>query len=71
MKSVITYIVTIAIVLAAFLLIVDYSSTLPDVLFSYSTGECVEVQNYPAILFENPIYTCENLPTKYNHIWVK
>ncbi len=71
MKSVIMYIVTIAIVLAAFILTVDYASTVPDVLFSHSTGECVGVQNYLAILFENPIYSCENLPTKYNHIWVK
>ena len=71
MKSAITYIVSIAVVLLAFFLIVDYSSTMPDVLFSNSTGECVGVQNYMAVLFENPIYSCENLPTKYNHIWVK
>jgi hypothetical protein len=71
MKSVIMYIVSIAVVLIAFLLIVDYSSTIPDVLFSHSTGQCVGVQNYMAILIENPIYSCENLPTKYNHIWVK
>jgi hypothetical protein len=71
MKSAIMYIVSIVVVLAAFLLIVDYSSAIPDVLFSHSTGECVGVQNYMAILFENPVYSCENLPTKYNHIWVK
>lgn len=71
MKSAIMYIVSIAVVLLAFFLIVDYSSTMPDVLFSNSTGECVGVQNYMAVLFENPIYSCENLPTKYNHIWVK
>lgn len=71
MKSVIMYIVSIAVVVSSFLLIVDYSSTVPDVLFSNSTGECVGVQNYMAILFENPVYSCENLPTKYNHIWVK
>jgi hypothetical protein len=71
MKSVIMYIVSIVVVVASFLLIIDYSSTVPDVLFSHSTGKCVQVQSYPAILFENPTYTCENLPTKYNHIWVK
>ena len=39
----------------------------PDVHMSYSTGECVEVINYD----ERFNYTCENLPEKYNHIWVE
>jgi hypothetical protein len=71
MKSFILYIVSITVVLISVFAIIDYSSTIPDVLISHSTGECVGVQNYMAILFENPVYSCENLPTKYNHIWVK
>lgn len=40
---------------------------MPDVHVSNSTGECVKVINYD----ERFDYTCENLPKKYNHVWVK
>jgi hypothetical protein len=36
------------------------------VLVSNSTGECVDVFNYR----EKDQYTCQNLPDRYNHIWV-
>jgi hypothetical protein len=39
---------------------------MPDVLVSNSTGECVDVFNYR----EKDQYTCQNLPDRYNHIWV-
>ena len=41
--------------------------SMPDVWFSYSTDECVQVINY----HEGDKYSCEDLPTKFNHIWVK
>lgn len=40
---------------------------LPDVWYSYSTNECVKVLNYA----EGDNYSCENLPPKYHHVWVK
>ena len=40
---------------------------LPDVLVSNSTNECVDVFNYR----EDDKYTCQNLPERYNHIWVE
>ena len=40
--------------------------TIPDVHFSYSTDECVKVINYT-----DEIFSCENLPTKFNHVWVQ
>jgi len=40
---------------------------LPDVWFSYSTGECVKVLNYA----DGDSYSCENMPSKFNHVWVK
>ena len=40
---------------------------MPDVYVSNSTGECVKVINYD----ERFDYTCENLPEKYNRVWVK
>jgi hypothetical protein len=38
----------------------------PTVHFSWSTEECVEVINY-----NGSNYTCDNLPDRYNHVWVK
>ena len=40
---------------------------LPDVWISYSTDECVKVINY----VEGENYSCENMPKKFNHVWVK
>lgn len=50
---------------------VDYALGIPDVTFSYSTNECVKVENYPTVLFGTTQYSCELMPEKYNHIWVK
>ena len=41
--------------------------SIPDVMFSHSTDECVEVFNY----VEGENYSCENIPSKFNHVWVK
>jgi len=49
----------------------DYMFSIPNVLMSHSTGVCVEVENFPSILFSDTAYNCENMPTKYNHIWVQ
>jgi hypothetical protein len=38
----------------------------PDVYISYSTGECVKVVNYTD---EN--FTCDNYPSKFNHVWAQ
>jgi len=40
---------------------------LPDVWFSHSTGDCVKVLNYN----EGDNYSCENLPNRFYHVWVK
>jgi len=40
---------------------------IPDVYVSHSTDECVTVINYT----DEDIYSCENMPTKYNKVWVK
>jgi len=42
------------------------AASLPDVWFSYSTGDCVKVLNYN----EGDAYSCENLPSRYYHVWV-
>ena len=49
------------------LLVINSAAALPDVHFSYSTDECVEVVNYK----EGHNYTCEDLPTKFYHVWVQ
>ena len=43
------------------------SLAMPEVHVSHSTGECVRVINSVGT---DP-YTCENLPRKYHHVWVK
>ena len=40
--------------------------SMPDAHFSYATNECVRVINYT-----DEIFACENLPAKFNHVWVK
>ena len=41
--------------------------SIPDVHVSHSTKECVTVINYT----DEDTYSCENMPTKYNKVWVK
>jgi len=47
--------------------LLDEAFSIPDVQFSYSTNECVKVLNY----VEGENYSCENMPTKFNHVWVQ
>ena len=54
----------------AFVLL-DYAGTIPDVHISYATNECVQVLNYPTVFFGTTEYSCETLPSKYHHVWVK
>jgi hypothetical protein len=54
-----------------FLIFLDYALSIPSVHESYSTRECVKVENYPGVLFGKTEYSCENKPSKYNHVWVQ
>ena len=49
----------------------DYASSIPDVHMSYASNSCVEVLNYPSVLFGTTNFSCENMPTKFNHVWVQ
>tara|TARA_B100000929_G_scaffold290599_1_gene284956 strand:+ start:91703 stop:91906 length:204 start_codon:yes stop_codon:yes gene_type:complete len=44
-----------------------YSEPTPTVKISHSSGECVEVINYT----KETRFSCDNLPEKYDHVWVK
>ena len=46
--------------------ILKYAIDTPDVVFSYSTKECIEVINA-----DGTHGSCDNLPSRYNHIWGK
>lgn len=50
---------------------IDYAFSLPEVLVSYSSKECVGVNNYPGIFFNHEVFSCENMPSKFDHVWVK
>ncbi len=39
----------------------------PDVHFSVTTERCIKVLNY----VEGDIYSCDNMPKRYNHVWVQ
>lgn len=41
-------------------------AAMPDVHISYSTGECVKVVNYT-----DEVFTCDNYPSKFNHVWAQ
>jgi hypothetical protein len=49
----------------------DYAWTIPDVHISYETNQCVGVTTYHGVFFDSLGYNCENMPTKYNHVWAK
>jgi hypothetical protein len=61
-----TIIAVTVIATAGLLYAVDYTFSLPDVHMSYETGTCVEVVNYGDTNF-----SCENMPKKFHHVWVK
>lgn len=46
---------------------VEAAFDMPDVYWSNITNECVGVVNYA----KNDDFSCENLPSKYNKVWVK
>ena len=71
MKNAIITIVFSAVFSCGIFAVIDYALSIPDVKFSYSTNECVEVENYPTVLFGTSTYSCENLPSKFNHAWVQ
>lgn len=45
--------------------VVKCASDLPIVQISVSTGKCVDVWD------KDRIYSCDNMPSKYEHVWVK
>ena len=67
MRNTISIFVLVCLIGYGFYMGLSSVASRPDVHVSHSTGECVEVINYD----ERFNYTCETLPEKYNHIWVK
>lgn len=66
MKDVLLDFIGIIIVVSILTYAFFKSTDTPDVIFSYSTGECVKVINA-----DGTKGNCDNLPTTYNHIWGK
>lgn len=60
--SAITLALTIALAIAGG----KYMNGIPDVYVSSTTGKCRNVDNYG-----DKIYTCANLPERYNTVWVE
>lgn len=66
-KTEFTFGLVVAVGIGLFTYLFLTAMAMPDVWFSYSTGECVSVVNY----VEGDNYSCENLPSKFNHVWVE
>jgi len=67
MKTFLLQVAVIVSVLIALLFILGDALDIPDVHVSHSTNECVKVINYK----EGDKYSCTDMPSKYNMIWVK
>lgn len=67
MKQFLGYLAGGAIALFVLFYVLEASLSIPDVHFSYSTDTCVKVINYT----DEDNYSCENLPSKFNHVWVQ
>jgi hypothetical protein len=65
MKNLVINGTLLVLIVALAVLGVNSAMSIPDMMVSYSTGECVSVINYA-----DTNYSCENQPQKYNHIWV-
>ena len=52
-----------------FITAADYALSIPDVYVSFETRECVKVDNFPGFMFGKTEYSCENMPSKFNHVW--
>lgn len=57
---------TVCAMLLVLMFAVGRALALPDVHFSYKDNTCVKVINYTD---EN--FSCENMPSKFNHVWVE
>jgi hypothetical protein len=67
MKDKILVTLMVAVSLFVLMFVFAKAASIPDVHVSYSTDECVKVINY----VEGENYSCENLPSKFNHVWVQ
>ena len=67
MKTFLLQVATVLIVLSAIFYAIVISIDIPDVLISNTSGECVTVLNYK----EDDKYSCTDMPSKYNMVWVK
>ena len=59
------------VIVGGLFLSMDYALSLPTVVESYNSGHCEEVFNYPGILFNQETYSCENMPSKFYHVWAE
>ena len=59
-------VVCLVVIITMFGIAFNKAIALPTVSFSYSTGNCVAVDNYA-----DTDYSCENLPNRFYHNYVE
>ena len=67
MKNFLLQVFAIVSVLVLLMFALRNALDIPDVMISNATGECVKVINYK----EGDKYSCTDMPSKYNVVWVK
>lgn len=67
MKTIVLQSIFVGLIAGAVTYAIFDAFMLPDVWFSYSTGECVKVLNYS----DGDTYSCENMPSRFYHVWVE
>jgi hypothetical protein len=65
-KMVLSNMILLVIVFGCLFWVIFSTMTMPDVHMSYSQNTCVRVINY-----DNTDFSCDNMPVKYNHIWIQ
>ena len=66
MKSLFSITLAAGLLFSGFVYALVTAAAMPDVHFSYATGECVEVVNYT-----DEQFSCDNYPSKFHHVWVE
>jgi len=71
LKKIVSSLVLYTFCILSIVILLDWILVTPDVHVSHSTGNCVGVTTYDGVFFDSLGYNCENMPEKYNHVWVK
>lgn len=65
MRIITLWVLVVVLVPVLFSVILNKVTSMPVVHFSYESDECVEVRS------PDKNHSCDNLPSRYHHVWVQ